>query len=181
MPVSLMCPKCKTILNAPDVPGRQVRCPGCNSLVAIPAAKRPPEPEPVDVAEVDNEIEEVEEPLSPVQPPRPRRRLHDQDEDDGDLAEDGRRGYFALRLVASLFRIAGGLAVLGGLVLFCSALSVHALGGTPFIVSGGIVLAGLGYIGLGEFIRLALDIEQNTRTTTQLLHRLLAQERRRGE
>jgi hypothetical protein len=94
MPVSLMGPKCTAKINAPSLPGRQVRCPGCNVLVAIPAAKATPEPEPVEVAELDDLHDEDAAPEPAARPARSERALRDQKGDDeGKSLDEPRRGH----------------------------------------------------------------------------------------
>jgi hypothetical protein len=49
MPVTVVCKKCGAKGRAPNLPGKQVRCPKCGSFVVIP------HPEPVEYAERDEE------------------------------------------------------------------------------------------------------------------------------
>jgi hypothetical protein len=94
MPVSLMCPKCKAKINAPNFPGKQIRCPGCNVLVAIPAAKATPEPEPVEVAELDDLDDEGAAPAPAARPARSKRAIRDREGDDeGNSLDEPRRGH----------------------------------------------------------------------------------------
>ncbi|MGA9772832.1 MAG: zinc-ribbon domain-containing protein [Blastocatellia bacterium] len=95
----------------------------------------------------------------------------------------GDKKYKALRTIANLYKILafvlGGLMVIGALIVMASgAVGTSSLGG-PSMMAGGfigglimIIYAGLvfvGFYGLGEFIYLFLDIEENTRKTNDLL------------
>lgn len=92
--------------------------------------------------------------------------------------------YKALRTIANLYKILafvlGGILVIGALIIMVSgaASSTSSYGG-PSMLAGGfigglimLIYAGLvfvGLYGLGEFIYLFLDIEENTRKTNELL------------
>jgi hypothetical protein len=96
----------------------------------------------------------------------------------------GDKKYKALRTIANLYKILafvlGGLMVIGALIIMASgAVSSSSSFGGPSMMAGGfigglimLIYAGLvfvGFYGLGEFIYLFLDIEENTRKTNDLL------------
>lgn len=45
MPITVACPSCRKALKAPDnAAGRKVKCPGCGSVLIIPAPQMPAAP-----------------------------------------------------------------------------------------------------------------------------------------
>jgi len=73
MPITVLCSGCSAKLAAPDrAAGKNVKCPKCQTLIAIPAQTPQPEAEP--------KFEVIEPPERPAAPARKRDR--DQDDDD---------------------------------------------------------------------------------------------------
>ena len=67
MPILFHCPRCKARITAPDMPGRQVRCPECKQFTPIPKEEFPP----VELAVPDEEQAERDE---PAEEPSPKAR-----------------------------------------------------------------------------------------------------------
>ena len=98
----------------------------------------------------------------------------------------GEKKYKALRTIANIYKImafvVGGILAIAALITMASgaASSTSSLGG-PAALFGGflfgvimLVYAGFAFVflyGMGEFIYLFLDIEENTRKTNDLLSR----------
>ena len=98
----------------------------------------------------------------------------------------GDKKYKALRTIANIYKIMafviGGLLAIVGLITMASgaASSTSSFGG-PAAIFGGfvfglimLVYAGFAFVflyGMGEFIYLFLDIEENTRKTSETLSR----------
>jgi hypothetical protein len=78
--------------------------------------------------------------------------------------------YGALRIVAALHRILGGLLILGGVWGWLSIPTHEPLALLPFL---GVIVAGVFAFAFGELITLLIDIEYNTRQTpAPFTHRL---------
>jgi len=98
----------------------------------------------------------------------------------------GEKKYKALRTIANIYKImafvVGGLLAIAALITMASgaASSTSSFGG-PTALFGGflfgvimLVYAGFAFVflyGMGEFIYLFLDIEENTRKTSEMLSR----------
>ena len=94
MPITVLCPGCSTRLTAPDsAAGKNVKCPKCQVLMALPAAAPPPPPEeepefevvepparqpPVKAREEDDDDDKP----TPIKMKREERNRDDEDDDD---------------------------------------------------------------------------------------------------
>jgi hypothetical protein len=89
VPITIVCPKCSTKLNAPDVAaGKRVKCPkaGCGTVIAVPASA--PQPPPFEVVEESPKSQPAAKKTARVAiendvPPR-KKIQKSRDEDDAD-------------------------------------------------------------------------------------------------
>jgi hypothetical protein len=95
----------------------------------------------------------------------------------------GEKKYKALRTIANLYKILafvfGGIMVIVALIVMASGATSSAIGPTALFggfIGGLMMLIYAGFVfiflyGLGEFIYLFMDIEENTRKTNEMLSR----------
>lgn len=167
----MKCPTCRA-----EIPSTAKFCGGCGAT--IPPASPPPKPyqpppEPVAPAYTPPSHPPIASSFSPSYASTPNQPVE--------------KKYKALRLIAMLYKIlafvAGAACVLFGLFIFVTGLAAGSktatIGGEPTAIFGGAV-GGLFLLiygaflfiflyGLGEWMTVFMDIEENTRKTNAML------------
>jgi hypothetical protein len=177
----MKCPTCRA-----EIPSTAKFCGGCGAT--IPPASPPPKPYQPPASPPPKPYQLPPEPVAPPYTPQsslPITSSYSPSHASGPPPVE--KKYKALRLIATLYKIlafvAGAACLLFGLFIFVTGLAAGskttAIGAEPTAIFGGAVggLLLLFYgaflfiflYGLGEWMTVFMDIEENTRKTNEML------------
>lgn len=91
-------------------------------------------------------------------------------------SDDGGKRYLALRILSWLYMIAGGLFLIGALVVFAGTLISSgsndgglSVAGVGAVTGLNLLIIAVAVIAVGQIIQVVLELVQNSREQTKLL------------
>lgn len=183
--LKVACDGCGKTINAPPkYAGRRVACPSCGTEIEIPASQSPP-PIPTHAGGSPDAFESIVEdavPATPAVPMTPYEEpIRDRMESGPYKAADERpplkplaKRYFALRIIASIHRVFGAVMLIASLVIVIMSLPR----GEPPLAALVPLVVSLPLFATGESILLFIDVEENTRRTSEATVAMLKRQSR---